>query len=146
MDVRNCNWDDVHVDDPDLADDAFVFAFLELDKKYCPIKMCQVKDQYEGKPWITKGLQKARNQKNQLDKKFDGRDLVIVRKNIRLQEQTNCQYEDSKKRTITVKCWRTEKITQKTWKIMNSIIHNKSSHCELPGFFLNKVHNKVDGF
>lgn len=70
IDLSNYNWDEVYVDDPEIAFDVFLSAFLKLYNKHCPIKMCKAKDQFKGKPWMTKGLQKACNKKNQLYKKF----------------------------------------------------------------------------
>lgn len=59
MDLTNHNWDEVYVDDPNQGYDAFLFTFLELYNKHCPIKKCWVKDKYKGKPWMTKSLQRA---------------------------------------------------------------------------------------
>lgn len=64
MDLINCNWDKVYVADPTQAYDAFLFTFIELYNKHCPIRKCWVKDKYKRKPWMikksAKGVQKEK--------------------------------------------------------------------------------------
>lgn len=70
MDLTNYSWDEVYVDDPNQAHEAFLFTFLELYNKHCPIKKGWVKDKYKGEPRMTKSLQRACKKKNLLYKKF----------------------------------------------------------------------------
>lgn len=69
-DLLNYNWDEVFVDDPNQAYDVFLFTFLRLYNKNCPIWKCKVKGKHNGKPWMTKGLKRACKKKNLLYKKF----------------------------------------------------------------------------
>lgn len=128
-----------------MAYDVFLSAFLKLHNKHCPIKTCRAKDQFNGKPWMTKGLQKACNKKNQLYKKF-------------LQQRTSDsegKYKHYKNKLTTI--MRTQKKEyyskilkdsknniQRTWKVINHIIQNKSNTSELPDYFINKTNNRVD--
>lgn len=65
-DLMKQDWNDVYVDDPDKAYEAFLFIFTALYEKHCPLKGYRGKQKYAEKPWITKGLQNACKKKNTL--------------------------------------------------------------------------------
>lgn len=49
---------------------AFLFIFLEIYNTHRPLGECRVEDKNKGKPWMTKGWQRARKKKNLPYKKF----------------------------------------------------------------------------
>lgn len=127
---KNYNWDNIYVDDLDQAYDVFLSTFLEFYNKRCPIRTFWVKDKYNGKPWMTKSLQKACKKKNLLHKKYlklrtsESEDKYKLYKNkltsiMRLQkkEYYNKILENSKKKQ--------QKNIQQTWKVISHIIWNR---------------------
>lgn len=47
IELSNCNWDEVYVDDPNQAYNAFLFTFLTVYNKHCPIREYMIKDKYK---------------------------------------------------------------------------------------------------
>lgn len=81
------SWDNVYVDDVNTAYDAFIKIFITLYEKHCPLVNKVMNHRFTGKPWFTRGIQKACKRKNKLYKDF-------LRKKTKEAECTYKQYKN----------------------------------------------------
>lgn len=86
------NWEDVYVDNVNVAYDAFLKLFMVLYNKHCPVVSKIKTDKSASKPWLTKGIQRACKKKNKVYKEF------LKNKT----KETECAYKTYKNKLISI--------------------------------------------
>ena len=64
--LSNHDWQEVYVENANDSYNAFFYTFLAFYNQHCPLKEFKQTSRRKGKPWLTKGLEKACKKKNRL--------------------------------------------------------------------------------
>ena len=120
---------------------------LNVYDKHCPIKKYLVKDKDSNKElsWMTKGLQKSCQKKKILYKQFlQLRTSESEHKYKLYKNKLTTIIRQQKKTFYSEKLEASKSNIQKTWKVINHIIRNKSIQTEFPSYFWNNSGTKVE--
>ena len=132
-DLLEENWELVlNSADVNFAYKSFLFRFLKLFNKCCPIKQVRISNTRRDKPWFTNGLKNACRKKNTLYKK-------IIRSRSHAAEKKNKLYKNKLTSILRLaeKSYYSKLLTEKKgdakgiWKILNNVINKKQGHHEL---------------
>lgn len=146
LDLASYNWDEVYVYGPNQAYDAFLFGFLEVYNKHCPVRKYLVtENKYNGKPWLTKSLQKACRKKNSLYKTYlQLRTSESEEKYKQYKNKLTSIIRNARKKYYNKILEDNKNNIQRTWKVINHIIYNRNYKSDFPSYFLNKSDVAVD--
>uniref|UniRef100_A0A8C6LAH3 Reverse transcriptase domain-containing protein n=1 Tax=Nothobranchius furzeri TaxID=105023 RepID=A0A8C6LAH3_NOTFU len=143
-DLMEQNWEEVYVEDVNMAYGKFLNIITSLYEKNCPLLYKVDKNKYAKKPWITKGIQKACRKKNKLYKDFLKKRTEEAEQNYKIYKNKLISIMRSSKRNYYSKLLEGNKSNIKnTWRILNDVIKKGSGTNSLPNIFLTKDNQEI---
>ena len=135
-DLKNQDWNKVYVEDVNESYNYFLSTLSAIYDKNCPLVRKTVKHKFGGKPWLTKGIQKACKKKNTLYKDFLKKRTIEAELTYKTYKNKLVRIMKSSKRDYYSKVLEENKSNIKnTWKVLNDIIKKGAGKITFPNYF-----------
>lgn len=133
------NWDDVYVENVNVAFEAFLKTFNSLYDKHCPLVYKVKNNTFSEKPWITKGIQKSCKKKNKLYRDFlNGRTKEAESAYKTYKTRLTSVMRLSKKNYFSAALEKNKHNIKNTWSVLNKLIKRVNPTSAIPTQFFTK--------